>query len=108
MRRRACRSRYDLRIAVLYRGYDRKNYSPNPPMNDIRPEKSEDIVCRCSGTTRERIQRLIAAGVNDLDGISRRTGACSGCGACDTLIMELIAETIDGAVLAGSPALKPP
>ncbi|MFA6052226.1 MAG: (2Fe-2S)-binding protein [Methylobacter sp.] len=61
-------------------------------MNDIRPDQKKDVICYCSGTTKRKIRELIDNGINDLDRISRRTGACSGCGACDTLILELIAE----------------
>ena len=61
-------------------------------MNDIRPDKNKDVICHCSGTTTEKIKELVANNINDLDGISRKTGACSGCGACETSIVELIAE----------------
>lgn len=59
-------------------------------MNDISPDKKKDVICYCSGTTKEKIKALIDNGIGDLDSISRKTGACSGCGACDTLILELI------------------
>jgi bacterioferritin-associated ferredoxin len=42
--------------------------------------------------TQEKIKALIENGITDLDGISRRTGVCSGCGACENLILQLIAE----------------
>jgi NAD(P)H-nitrite reductase large subunit len=61
-------------------------------MNDIRADKKKDVICYCSGTTKEIIKELINNGINDIEIISRKTGACSGCGACDTLILELIAE----------------
>jgi len=61
-------------------------------MNDIKPEKNKDVICHCSGTTKEKIKELVANYITDLDGISRKTGACSGCGACETSIVELIAE----------------
>ena len=61
-------------------------------MNNVRPNQKKDVICCCSGTTKERIKEIIDDGINDLDRISRKTGACSGCGACDTLILELIAE----------------
>lgn len=61
-------------------------------MNDIRLSQKKDVICYCSGTTKEKIKQLIDDGINDLDSISRKTGACSGCGACDTLILELMAE----------------
>jgi bacterioferritin-associated ferredoxin len=57
-------------------------------MNQLK----EDVICYCSGTTKEQINALIVQGIIELDLISRQTGACSGCGACDVVIMELIAE----------------
>ena len=61
-------------------------------MNDINPSKKQDIICHCSGTTKTLIKELLDQGINNLDRISRITGACSGCGACDTSILELLAE----------------
>ena len=57
-------------------------------MNQLK----EDVICYCSGTTKDQINALIVQGIAELDLISRQTGACSGCGACDVVIMELIAE----------------
>jgi len=39
-----------------------------------------------------KIENLIAQGIDTLDGISRKTGAISGCGACDWDISELLKE----------------
>ena len=50
------------------------------------------IICHCSGTTQEKIKALIENDITDLDGLSRRTGVCSGCGAYEHLILQLIAE----------------
>jgi bacterioferritin-associated ferredoxin len=61
-------------------------------MNDTRPEKKKDVICHCSGTTKSQIIELIDSGIDNLDDISRNTGACSGCGACDASILELLAE----------------
>jgi bacterioferritin-associated ferredoxin len=52
----------------------------------------QNIICHCSGTTQEKIKTLIENDITDLDGISRRTGVCSGCGACENLILKLIAD----------------
>jgi bacterioferritin-associated ferredoxin len=41
---------------------------------------------------KEKIKALIEDDITDLDSISRRTGVCSGCGACENLILKLIAE----------------
>ncbi|MCF7966467.1 MAG: (2Fe-2S)-binding protein [Methylobacter tundripaludum] len=59
-------------------------------MNDINPYKN-DVICHCSGTTKQQIKELVNKGVDDLDRISRMTGVCSGCGACDASILELLA-----------------
>jgi NAD(P)H-nitrite reductase large subunit len=56
------------------------------------PDRKKDIVCRCSGTTAEQIKRYVAKGGSDLDGLSRATGACSGCGGCDADVLALLAE----------------
>lgn len=61
-------------------------------MNDARTDKNRGVICHCSGTTKETIKMLIDNNVNDLDGISRKTGACSGCGACEMSILDLINE----------------
>ena len=61
-------------------------------MNDIDPDKKKDVICHCSGTTKGQIKELVNNGIDNLDGISRMTGACSGCGACDASILELLAE----------------
>ncbi|MGR9012619.1 MAG: (2Fe-2S)-binding protein [Gammaproteobacteria bacterium] len=61
-------------------------------MNDLIPDNEKCVICYCSGTTKDNIKGLINNGINELDRISRETGACSGCGACDTQILELIAE----------------
>ena len=60
--------------------------------NDPVQDSGKDVVCRCSGTTAAQIKRLVDSGVTDLDGLSRATGACSGCGSCDYDILALVAE----------------
>lgn len=69
-------------------------------MSDRDPAWAREVICRCSGTTLGQVMRLMERGVTDLDGISRASGACSGCGACDT---ELLAFIRDHAV-EGRPA----
>ncbi|WP_317134004.1 (2Fe-2S)-binding protein [Methylococcus mesophilus] len=61
-------------------------------MGNAIPDERHDVICRCSGTTAQQIRRQFDKGVIDIDGISRATGACSGCGACDTDIMALLEE----------------
>ena len=52
---------------------------------------ADEIMCACSGTTRGNIQNLFNEGLN-LDAISRRTGALSGCAGCEWDIAQFIKE----------------
>jgi bacterioferritin-associated ferredoxin len=61
-------------------------------MNNDHSNKQEEIICYCSGTTRAKIDALIADGVNTLEEIAYETGATTGCGSCDYLVMELLAQ----------------
>lgn len=58
-------------------------------MNPLDPAIADEIICPCSGTTRAEIARLFAEG-RDLDGISRWTGAISGCGGCEWDIADML------------------
>ncbi|MDO9238528.1 MAG: (2Fe-2S)-binding protein [Methylicorpusculum sp.] len=60
-------------------------------MNETNTDKKRDIICHCTGTTEEKIKELIDSGFDSLDKLSRQTGACSGCGACETSITDLLA-----------------
>ena len=66
----------------------------NFEMNNNDSDSEKDIICRCSGTTTGQIKKHIDKGVNNLESLSHATGACSGCGACDTDIMAMIDEYI--------------
>jgi bacterioferritin-associated ferredoxin len=70
-------------------------------MNTENPESDQEIVCQCSGTTTAQIERLVARGVRDLDGVSRATGACSGCGGCDYDVERLLARLLADAGASG-------
>ena len=63
-------------------------------MNTINPDYADrnNIICHCSGTTKLKIISLIDNGVDNLERISRITGASAGCGACETEIQELLDE----------------
>lgn len=52
----------------------------------------EEIICDCTGTKKSKIIQLIADGKNSFDEISSATGAGTGCGSCDVLIEEILAE----------------
>ena len=58
-------------------------------MNTKSIKAVEEIICACSGTTKAKVQSLISQGF-DIDIISRKTGAVSGCGGCEWDIAELI------------------
>ncbi|RKZ80271.1 MAG: (2Fe-2S)-binding protein [Gammaproteobacteria bacterium] len=54
--------------------------------------QQQEIICDCSGTTKDKVKELIENGYDTVDKISRATGAVSGCGSCDILILELLDE----------------
>jgi len=54
----------------------------------------DEVMCPCSGTTRGNIQRLFEQGL-DMDAISRKTGALSGCGGCEWDIAQLLKDLAD-------------
>ncbi len=56
----------------------------------IEVHSEDDIICYCSGTTRQQIKQLLAEGINDAERISRITGAASGCGGCESNIEQLL------------------
>jgi NAD(P)H-nitrite reductase large subunit len=67
-------------------------------MNTNEAKPANEVLCPCSGTTRRHIQKLFEQGL-DMDGISRMTGALTGCGGCEWDIAELLkglAEQQDG------------
>jgi NAD(P)H-nitrite reductase large subunit len=77
---------------VKNRSHDSAFVHITSAMNNTYPDSKEDRICACSGTTIGQIKRLIDKGIVDMEAISRATGACSGCGACDTDILALLAE----------------
>jgi NAD(P)H-nitrite reductase large subunit len=62
-------------------------------MNNKHTATQEEIICQCSGTKRAKVEQLIARGVNTIEKIAIMTGATTGCGACDYLVLELIAQS---------------
>lgn len=60
-------------------------------MAELKQDSPDEVMCSCSGTTRGMIQDLVKQG-KDLDGISRYSGALSGCGGCEWDIGELVKE----------------
>ncbi len=63
-------------------------------MSNNHQKKQEELICFCSGTTRAKINTLIANGVNTMEEIANATGATTGCGACEDLVVELLTESI--------------
>lgn len=60
-------------------------------MNNNQPNK-QDVICFCTGTTKAQIKELINNGMDTVAKIANQTGAGTGCGSCDVLIMELLAQ----------------
>lgn len=63
-------------------------------MNNSHRNEQEELICHCSGTTRAKIKSLIANNSNTIDEIAQATGATTGCGSCEDLIVELIAQDV--------------
>jgi NAD(P)H-nitrite reductase large subunit len=59
-------------------------------MNNSYTSKQEECICHCSGTTRAKIEALLANEVNTMEAIASATGATTGCGACEDLVLELL------------------
>lgn len=57
--------------------------------NDAKP--ADEVMCHCSGTKRNNIQKLVEQGM-DINAISRWTGALSGCGGCEWDIAQLLKD----------------
>jgi len=55
---------------------------------------ADEIICDCTGTTREKIQQLVAQGF-DIEAISRKTGVNTGCGGCEWEIESFVKELQD-------------
>ncbi|HCC82412.1 MULTISPECIES: (2Fe-2S)-binding protein [unclassified Methylophaga] len=62
--------------------------------NNNAPDRADEVICDCSGTTRGKIISLFEQGIVDTDTISRKTGAISGCGSCDYDIENLLDELV--------------
>jgi len=61
-------------------------------MDNNQDDNQQEIICSCSGTTKEKIHQLFDKGIDDLDKISSATGAVTGCGSCDATIMNILKE----------------
>lgn len=60
----------------------------------------DEVMCHCTGTRRDKIQRLFEQGM-DIEAISNWTGALTGCGGCEwdigDFLKELAAQRENGA-----------
>lgn len=65
-------------------------------MSDDSQTRLDEVICDCSGTTRAKIESLFEQGIVDIDTISRKTGAVSGCGSCEWDIEALLDELVQG------------
>jgi bacterioferritin-associated ferredoxin len=61
-------------------------------MQNNHSNQPNEVICFCSGTTKQQIKQLIDNGMDTLTRIAHETGASTGCGSCDYLIMEMISE----------------
>jgi len=53
-------------------------------------QSDNEIICDCTGTTYGKVYQLIDEGKGSLDQIADATGACTGCGSCDILVLEVL------------------
>ena len=60
-------------------------------MIDGDKQNLDEIICPCSGTTKGKIKSLVEAGF-DLEAISRKTGALTGCSGCEWELTEFVKE----------------
>ena len=65
-------------------------------MNTKNTNLDDEVMCSCSGTTRGEIQSLFKKGL-DMDAISRRTGALSGCAGCEWDVAQFLKALADAA-----------
>lgn len=61
----------------------------NTEMSTQENDDPDEVLCLCSGTTRGEIIDMARAGM-DLEAISRRTGALSGCAGCEWDVEQLV------------------
>lgn len=56
-------------------------------------QKEPEVLCLCSGATKEQIKSLVDEGTVDIERISRITGALSGCGGCESNLKEFVGNS---------------
>jgi len=55
----------------------------------------DEIICFCTLLTRRQIAAVLAQTL-DFDKVVRLSGACTGCGSCQTDVEEMIQEAAKG------------
>jgi bacterioferritin-associated ferredoxin len=63
-------------------------------MNIKNNNLDDEIMCSCSGTTRGEIVSMFKQGL-DMNAISRRTGALSGCAGCEWDVAQFLKALAD-------------
>ncbi len=51
----------------------------------------DEMLCKCGGVTRAQVDYWFGQGVCTLEGLSRKTGAVSGCGGCEPELLAALA-----------------
>jgi NAD(P)H-nitrite reductase large subunit len=57
-----------------------------------KQKEKKDVICFCTGTTKQKVIQLIEDGATNIAKISSATGAVTGCAGCDVSILELLEE----------------
>ena len=63
-------------------------------MNRKNDNLDDEVICSCSGTKRSEIENMFKEGL-DMDAISRRTGALSGCAGCEWDVVQFLKALTD-------------
>jgi len=63
-------------------------------MNNSTSAAETEIICFCTGTTKRKINQLLAKGYHTVAEITAATGAGTGCGGCDVMLSALVQEFV--------------
>jgi nitrite reductase (NADH) large subunit len=55
-------------------------------------QASDRLVCNCRSVTESRLRLAVSEGASTVDGLSKATGAGTGCGSCKGELAEIIAR----------------
>jgi nitrite reductase (NADH) large subunit len=84
--------------ARLVQMFDRGDTLPEQPLDVLcsgdasggAASAAERVVCNCAKVTQSGIVAAIEAGAGTVEGVSKATGAATGCGSCKTEVAELV------------------